>query len=78
MLAEPGTPECTNQLTELFELWLSEWESDDSRSFQSIRLGAPAPGPACDTTMGLREVTALGTAYTRLLKGNARPQYRPD
>jgi len=31
MPPEPGTPACTNQLTELFERWLSEWESDDSR-----------------------------------------------
>jgi hypothetical protein len=31
MLPEPGTPACTDQLTELFERWLSEWESDDSR-----------------------------------------------
>ena len=30
-VAEPGTPACTDQLTELFERWLSEWGSDDSR-----------------------------------------------
>ena len=76
MLAEPGTPDWNTQLTELFELWLSEWD-DGSRPVQSIKLGAPAPGPACNTTMGLREVMALGTAYTRLMNGQGRRPHRP-